>query len=136
MDERIRLTEGFLDDLLSRDVAAARDRLHPRVRLRALQSGTTVGHTGAAAVAGDRVRQLACWDDVHVLYRRVWHVAGRVGLDLRLHLFDGSERWEYEQRLYLDVDDGLIRGIDLLASGCRRPAASADPTSPAQGDRP
>lgn len=136
MDEWIRLVEGFLDAVLTRDVAAARDRLHHRVHLRALQPGATLGHTGAASVATDRVRQLDCWDHVHVLHRRAWHIAGRVGLDLRLQLHHGAEQWEHEQRLYLDVDDELIRGIDLLSSGCHRITRAADLTSRPEGERP
>jgi hypothetical protein len=118
MNEPIQAAEAFINDLLNLDTPAARDRLHPRVHLRALQPGATVGHTGAAAVAADRVRQLACWDHIDVLDHYAWQFAGRLGIDLRLHLHRGLDRWECEQRLYLDVVDGLIHRIDLLSSGC------------------
>jgi hypothetical protein len=134
MDEPIRMADGFLDDLLKLDVAAARDRLHPRVHLRAVEPGSTLGHVGAAAVVADRARQLACWDHIDVLHRRVWRIADRLGLDLRLHLHHGAERWECEQRLYLDLEDGLIHRIDLLSSGCHRLSHGTATTSPHRGE--
>jgi hypothetical protein len=136
MDEPARTVEGFLDDLLNFDVPALRNRLHRRVHLRALEPGATLGHSGAAAVAADRVRQLACWDDVRVLHRHSWQFAGRFGLDLRLQVCRGQDLWECEQRIYLDFDDGLIHRIDVLSSGCHRISRETDPTPHGQGERP
>ena len=136
MSEPIRKAEGFLDDVLKFDVAAACDRLQPRVHLRALQPGSTLGHTGAAAVAAGQVRQLACWDRIHVVHQRTWEVAGRLGLDLRLRLQQGTEQWECEQRLYLDVEDGLIHRIDVLSSGCHRIPCATNSIVRRQGERP
>jgi len=136
MEDPARTVEDFLDDLLNLDVPALRNRLHRRVHLRALEPGATVGHSGAAAVATDRVRQLACWDQVRVLHRQTWRFAGRLGLDLRLQVGQGSDLWECEQRIYLDIDDGLIHRIDVLSSGCHRIPRQSDPTSRGQGERP
>jgi hypothetical protein len=133
MNEPIQAAEAFINDLLNLDTPAARDRLHPRVHLRALQPGATVGHTGATAVAADRVRQLACWDQIHILDHHAWKFAGRLGIDLRLHLHRGLDRWECEQRPYLDVVDGLIHRIDLLSSGSHPAFRPPDPTVHQQG---
>lgn len=117
-DDAVDPAEQFLDALLDADVAALRHRLHHRVHLRALEPGATVGCSGAAAVAADRVRYLASFDHLRVLHRHTWRFAGRSGLDLRLLVGRGADLWECEQRIYLDIDDGLVRRIDVLSSGC------------------
>jgi hypothetical protein len=118
MDEFVHVADGFLDDLLKLDTPALRDRLHPRVHLRALLPGTTLGHVGADAVAADQVRQLARWHEIQVLHRNTWQFASRLGLDLRLQVRHGQDQWQCEQRLYLDLDNELVHRIDVLSSGC------------------
>jgi hypothetical protein len=88
------------------------------VHLQALQPGTTVGRIGATVVAAESVDQLATWDHVRVLHRHTWRIADRLGLDLRLHVRQGPNRWECEQRIYLDINNGLVDRIEVLSSGC------------------
>jgi hypothetical protein len=116
MSRPMQMAETFLDQLLAGDVAALRESLHPRVHLRDLQPGSTIARVGAWPVAAD-LAQLFGRAEVHVLDRGSWQFAGRLGLGYRLLLGSPPDRRECEQRMYLDVEDGLIRSIDVLSSG-------------------
>jgi hypothetical protein len=118
MSEPGHLADAVLDGLLAGDPALLRTRLHPRVHLRMLQPGITVARVGAHPVAagwGPGLVEGGSPLDVRVLDRSSWRCAGRLGLHIRLAV--GPDGRECEQLMYIDVADGLVHRIDVLASG-------------------
>jgi hypothetical protein len=118
MNGSMHMAKAFLDQLLACDLAATRDSLHARVHLRDLQFGSTLTRAGALPVAADWAQLFGGWTEVQVLDRYTWQFAGRLGLGYRLVLGNAQDRRGCEQRMYVDVEGGLIRSIDVLSSAC------------------
>jgi hypothetical protein len=127
MSEPIQAAEGILNDLLKLDVSAARNRLHPRVHVRATTRGDNRTHqrcssrgrpSATTPVLGQEPRPTPPNLAIRGPSRHISTTAASPRL----------EQWECEQRLYLDADVGLIHRIDLLSSGCHRISSAPVPT--------
>ena len=108
----------FLDAVLTRDAAALDRCLSPRVRLRTLEPAGAVVRTGPRAVAARWDEWLGRWDNVLVLDRRSWTVAGsRVCLSYHLLVDSPVEQLEVAHQIVVDVAGDRIVVVDLLCTG-------------------
>ena len=140
MNGSMPTAKAFLDQLLACDLSSNADG-HARVHLRDLQFGSTLARAGALPVAADWAELFGGWTEVQVLDRYTWQSAGRLGLGYRLVLGNAQDRRGCEQRMYVDVEGGLIRSIDVLSPGCHPPvpagsssAAACHPSMKENGD--
>jgi hypothetical protein len=112
----------FLDALASRDWQRIEGILDPKMRFRALVPGPEkAGELRTALDGAGAVRYLRLWfaeaDHFEIKKTEVHRVASRYHFSylIRLHDEDG---WQViEQRVFCDISNGLIKGLDLMCSG-------------------
>ena len=117
MESPTEIAMHFMEVLHRRDFDGLTARLHPTVRLRALQPGDAVVRVGASAVTNRFSGWFGPWDEVDPLRADAWNVGGRVALAYRLRLRAADTTREVEQHLYCDLAGEQIAIIDLLSSG-------------------
>jgi hypothetical protein len=114
--------EEFFHAFGWRDWEGVESLLHPKLRFRALVPGPeNGGELRTALDAAGAVRYLRSWfdgaDNFELIKSESFLVGSRLYLSYRLRLHD-EDGWQIiEQRMYCDVNDSVIEGLDLLCSG-------------------
>ena len=115
-------TEQFFRAFGKRDWQGVEALLHPKMRFRALVPGPeNGGELRTSLDAAGAVRYLRSWfdeaDHFELIKSEAFPVGSRLHLSYRLRLHD-NDGWQIiEQRMYCDVKDSVIEGLDLLCSG-------------------
>jgi hypothetical protein len=117
----------FLRSLLNRDFDAMGQHLHPRVRLRALQPGSTIVRVGAGPVADRWAEWFEGWDQLTVVGFAASSIASRLRIAYHLDVTADTDHREVVHQLLVDVVEERIAAIDLLCSGF------VEPTRPGRG---
>lgn len=114
--------EQFFRAFRNRDWRGVEALLHPKLRFRALVPGPeNGGELRTSLDAAGAVRYLRSWfdeaDHFELIKSESFRVGSRLHLSYRLRLHD-KDGWQIiEQRMYCDVKDSVMEGLDLLCSG-------------------
>lgn len=125
----VSVTDGFVDAVLARDFARARDLLHPDIDFRAMTPKRVWEADGPAAVED----VLRAWfehperDVERVDATEPASVGDTVRVGWRVHGSDANGPFVYEQQAYVREDGGQVVWLRVMCSG-PRPAGSASLT--------
>ena len=114
--------EQFFSAFGRRDWQTLEALLHPKLRFRALVPGPeNGGELRTSLDAAGAVRYLRSWfdeaDHFELIKSEAYQIASRLHLSYRFRIHD-QDGWQIiEQRLYCDIKNGVIEGLDLLCSG-------------------
>jgi hypothetical protein len=115
-------TEDFFQAFGKRDWQRLESFFHPKLRFRALVPGPEGGGELRTTLDGaGAIRYLRTWfgeaDHFELIKSEAYSIATRLHLSYRLRIHDTDGWSTIEQRMYCDVKDSVIEGLDLLCSG-------------------